>query len=60
MSRLVPLVDGQIFYKKFSTAQSMVQNAFDPLHAEKNPPEKCGYGIRLFQLQRDLKTVTVR
>ena len=54
ISRLMPLIDGCILYKKFSKQQSIVKKAFDPLHAENLPPEQCGYGVRLFQLQHDL------
>ena len=46
--RLLPLLDGTTFYKKFSSRQSLNENAFDPLHTEKYPPECCGYGIRFF------------
>ena len=60
VSRLLPLIDGQILYKKFSTSQSIRQKAFDPLQAEKCPPEQCGFGIRLFQLQKDLRSITVK
>ena len=38
----------------------MKKCAFDPLHAEKNPPENCGFGVRLFQLQADLQAITVK
>jgi hypothetical protein len=46
---LKPLVDGLIFYKKFSLRQSMNvnQKAFDPLQAELTPPDMCGYGLRV-------------
>ena len=56
----MPLIDGQIFYKRFSRAQSIQSKTFDPLHAERFPPENCGYGIRLFQLTQDLKAITIR
>ena len=26
------------------------QKAFDPLQAELTPPDMCGYGLRVFQL----------
>ena len=38
----------------------MIQKAFDPLDAEKCPPEQCGYGIRLFQLREDLQSITAK
>lgn len=56
----MPLVEGQIFYKKFSNSQSISTKAFDPLHSEKSPPEMCGYGIRLFQLQTNLQNILVK
>jgi hypothetical protein len=46
--RIVPLLDGAAFYKKFSSRQSLNENAFDPLNSDKFPPEHCGYGIRVF------------
>jgi hypothetical protein len=46
--RIVPLLDGAAFYKKFSSRQSLNEHAFDPLNSDKFPPESCGYGIRLF------------
>ncbi len=46
--RIIPLLDGAAFYKKFASTQSLNENAFDPLNADKFPPEVCGYGIRLF------------
>ena len=30
------------------------------MHAEKSPPEQCGYGIRMLQLSQDLQTITVK
>lgn len=38
----------------------MNENAFDPLNADKFPPESCGYGIRLFQLDKSLMCINVR
>jgi hypothetical protein len=48
ISRLLPLLQGALFYKKFTSRQSLKPNApaFDPLEADQLPPEKCGYGIR--------------
>lgn len=46
--RIVPLLDVNAFYKKFSSRQSLNEHAFDPLNSDKFPPESCGYGIRLF------------
>jgi len=56
----VPLLDGAAFYKKFSSRQSLNENAFDPLNSDKYPPESCGYGIRLFQLDKSLLCINVR
>jgi hypothetical protein len=58
--RIVPLLDGAAFYKKFSSRQSLNENAFDPLNADKFPPENCGYGVRLFQLDKSLMCINVR
>ncbi|CDW87247.1 UNKNOWN [Stylonychia lemnae] len=58
--RMVPLLDGAAFYKKFSSRQSLNENAFDPLNADKFPPESCGYGIRLFQLDKSLMSINIR
>eukprot|EP00347_Sterkiella_histriomuscorum_P015415 403357109 len=58
--RIVPLLDGSAFYKKFSSRQLLNENAFDALNADKYPPESCGYGIRLFQLDKSLMTINVR
>ena len=57
---MVPLLDGAAFYKKFSSRQSLNENAFDPLNSEKYPPENCGYGIRFFQLDRSLMCINIR
>lgn len=48
--RLKPLVEGLVFYKKFSTRQSLNVHAkaFDPLQADLFPPEVCGFGMRIF------------
>lgn len=59
-NRLLPLLQGCLFYKKFSNRQSLYQNAFDPLKADKVPPENCGYGIRYIQLDRSLKFINIR
>jgi hypothetical protein len=58
----MPLLEGSIFYKKFSNRQSLNlnENAFDPLKADRIPPEQCGYGIRLMQLDRSLKFINIR
>lgn len=47
--KLKPLVDGMIFYKKFSVRQSLnsQMKTFDPLQADLVPPEMCGYGLRV-------------
>ena len=37
--RIVPLLDGTAFFKKFSSRQSLNENAFDPLNSDKYPPE---------------------
>lgn len=58
--RIIPLLDGAAFYKKFSSRQSLNENAFDPLNADKYPPEACGYGVRLFQLDKSLMAINVR
>ena len=38
----------------------MNENSFDPLNSDKIPPENCGYGIRLFQLDKTLQCINVR
>ena len=58
--RVVPLLDGAAFYKKFSSRQSLNENAFDPLNGDKFPPEQCGYGIRFFQMDKSLMCINVR
>ena len=52
--KLQPLISGVIMYKKFSQKTSIPVREFDPLYAEKNLPENCGYGIRLLQIRDDL------
>ena len=61
-ARLLPLLQGAIFYKKFSSRQSLKLNvnAFDPLNADKIPPESCGYGLRFIQLDQSLKYINIR
>lgn len=58
--RLLPLLEGCSFYKKFSSRQSLNENAFDPLYADKYPPEACGYGIRLFQVDKNLGHINIK
>lgn len=60
MSLIMPLLQGSIFYKKFSSSQSLKQRSFDPLDAELFPPESCGYGIRFIQLDKSLKYLNIR
>jgi hypothetical protein len=36
------------------------ENAFDPLNSDKFPPENCGYGIRIFQLDKSLLCINVK
>jgi len=50
VSKLMPMLEGVIFYKKFSSQNHFSSKAksFDPLQAERFPPEQCGYGIRYF------------
>lgn len=51
IENLTPLMkDGIIFYKKFSSMPNLKSKikAFDPLVADKYPPEACGYGVRHF------------
>jgi len=55
-----PLLDGGLFYKKFSQKSSLVSAEFDPLEAEVLPPEKCGYGLRELKLNRALTKLEVR
>jgi hypothetical protein len=55
-----PLLDGGLFYKKFSQKSSLVCAEFDPLEADILPPEKCGYGLRELKLNRALTKLEVR
>ena len=59
---LQPLLKGLIFYKKFSNQQSVNLStpSFDPLAAEQVPPENCGFGIRLLQLDESLKYIRIK
>ena len=38
----------------------MKQNSFDPLNAQKVPPENCGYGIRFIQLDQSMGFLNIR
>lgn len=60
--KLKPLVDGMVFYKKFSVRQSLNGHAktFDPLQAHLAPPEMCGYGLRVLQLDVVSAQIKVR
>ena len=58
--RVVPLIAGSNMYKKFSSNQLLNENAFDPLNADKSPPDQCGFGIRSFCLDQDLKHIEIR
>lgn len=62
VQRLLPLLEGDILYKKFSNKNSMnlIAQPFDPLYAEQNPPESCGYGIRHLQVDKALKQIIVK
>ena len=60
IERVMPLISGSNMYKKFSQNQLLNKNAFDPLNADKSPPDQCGFGIRSFCLDQDLKHIEIR
>ena len=57
---IIPLLNGANFYKKFSSRQSLNENAFDPLNSDKFPPEACGYGVRDVRVDKKLQYLEVR
>ena len=53
-------MEGSTVFKKFSDRQLLKENAFDPLNAEKYPPEQCGFGIRFICMDKDMKYIEIR
>ena len=47
-------MEGIPIYKKLSAQNLLNQKNFDPLNAEKCPPEKCGYGARMVKFHKSL------
>jgi len=47
-------------FKKFASTQSLKKNAFDPLIADQQPPESCGYGMRTLKLTKSLEKIEIR
>ncbi len=45
-----PLFLGLTIYKKFNQNSLMTGKIFDPNKSKENPPESCGYAIRIFKL----------
>ena len=60
LKALAPLLNGCELYKKFSKRPLSHQLEFDPILADKVPIENCGYGIRQFQLNRQLTKIEIR
>lgn len=60
LDRLTPLLEGSELYKRFSQRSSLKQEEFDPLDYKKNPPEACGFGIRMFKLSKCLTRIDVK
>ena len=54
------MLEGRHLYKKFSSYQSLKRAAFDPLAADINPPDSCGFGLRLIRLATDLDKLEVK
>ena len=59
---LLPVMKTFTCYKKFSNQASITlsQPCFDPLAAENVPPESCGFGIRVLQLDQSLKYIRIK
>ena len=55
-----PLLNGNYFYKRFSSQYSIKLPAFDPFQSSLHTPEQCGYGLRYFCLSNDLASVTIK
>jgi hypothetical protein len=53
-------LEGRYLYKKFTSYQSLKKAAFDPLFADQNPPENCGYGVRSLRLNNELDKIEIR
>ena len=58
--KISPLIEGSELYKRFSQRSSLKQQEFDPLDYKKNPPEACGYGIRIFKLSKCCTRIDVK
>ena len=56
----MPLIQGSVMYKKFSTNYLLQQKVFDPLGPNETTPDHCGYGVRFFRLDPTLSYIEVR
>jgi len=53
----LPLVCGVNLFKRFSTTNSKI---FDPKSAKDNPPENCGYALRIFKINLKEETLEIK
>ena len=60
LERIQPLREGSEIYKRFSQRSSLKQVEFDPLDCKSNPPEGCGYGLRIFKLSKCCTRIDVK
>ena len=58
--KIRPLINGINLYKRFNNNFSSNGKDFDPLNCLNNPPENCGYGMRVFKLNTKNKNLEIK
>ena len=60
IQKLRPLITGINLYKRFNNNFYSNTKDFDPLNCLNNPPENCGYGMRMFKLNPKNKHLEIK
>ena len=60
IQKLRPLINGINLYKRFNNNFYSNSKDFDPLNCLNNPPENCGYGMRMFKLNPKNKHLEIK
>ena len=60
--KLRPLISGINLFKRFDNVNLTLTNRkkFEPLKADKFPPEECGYTLRLFKINSKKETLEIK
>ena len=60
VQKIRPLINGINLYKRFNNNFYSNGKDFDPLNCLNNPPENCGYGMRMFKLNTKNKNLEIK